>query len=300
MQTAAKTTLVNQFLDALWLERGLSENTLSAYRSDLQQFAQWLVEQQLDATKVEMQHIQSYLAHCHQKSYTSRTNARILSVLKRFYRWLLRENLITTDPTLEVSAPKLSKSLPVSLSEADVERLLQAPDVSKPLGLRDRVLLEMVYATGLRVSELVKLTLQQLDRRQGLVRIVGKGGKERIVPVGELALEWLNRYFDESRSLLLQGKGSSDYVFVTQRGGGITRQAFWYIIKNYAKIADIQVSISPHTLRHAFATHLLNNGADLRAVQMLLGHSDLSTTQIYTHLARARLQEFHEEHHPRG
>ncbi len=293
--------LITRFLDALWLERGLSENTLSAYRSDLKQYSTWLVaDNSIQSNQAEMYHVQAYLSHCHDKSYSSRTNARILSVLKRFYRWLLRENLVTIDPTLEVSAPKLSKSLPVSLSEDDVEKLLNAPNTEKPLGLRDRVLLEMVYATGLRVSELVKLTLQQLDRQQGLVRISGKGGKERIVPVGEVALEWLNRYFQEARPDLLKGKSVSDYVFVTQRGGGITRQAFWYIIKRYTELAGINVNISPHTLRHAFATHLLNHGADLRAVQMLLGHSDLSTTQIYTHLAKARLQEFHAEHHPRG
>lgn len=300
VQITTDNSLVTRFLETLWLERGLSDNTLSAYRSDLQQFMSWLNTEQVAPTQAEIQHVQGYMAHCHDKTYTSRTNARILSVLKRFYRWLLRENLVEQDPTLQVSAPKLAKSLPVSLSETDVEKLLVAPDVEKPLGLRDRVLLEMVYATGLRVSELVGLTVQQLDRQQGLVRIMGKGGKERIVPVGEVALNWLNRYFEQARSVLLKGKGVTDYVFVTQRGGGITRQAFWYIIKRYAGLADIKVSISPHTLRHAFATHLLNNGADLRAVQMLLGHSDLSTTQIYTHLAKARLQEFHEEHHPRG
>lgn len=290
-------SLVSRFLDALWLEKALTESTLSAYRSDLKQYAAWLVENnaQTQITDVVKQHVQDYLAHCDEKSYSSRTNARILSVLKRFYRWLMDEELVRIDPTLEVSAPKLSKSLPVSLSETDVEMLLNAPNTDKPLGLRDRVLLEMVYATGLRVSELVKLTVDQVDLEQGIVNISGKAGRERVVPIGEVALGWLTRYFDEARTQLLQGKGVSHYMFVTQRGGGITRQAFWYIIKRYSEIAGITDNISPHTLRHAFATHLLNHGADLRSVQALLGHSDLSTTQIYTHLAKARLQDVEAE-----
>lgn len=291
---------ITSFIDSLWLEKGLSENTLSAYRSDLQQFNSWLEKQKSSIRKASTENINQYLVHCHKKSYSARTSARILSVLKRFYRWGLRENLITNDPTLNISSPKLAKPLPISLSEEEVEKLLQAPNTDKPIGMRDRVLLELVYATGLRVSELVKLTLQQIDMQLGLVRILGKGGKERIVPVGEEALDWLQKYINRDRKTLLEGKAVTDYVFVTTRGGGMTRQAFWHIIKNYALAAGIHINISPHTLRHAFATHLLNNGADLRSVQALLGHSDLSTTQIYTHLAKARLQAFHEKHHPRS
>lgn len=291
---------ITRFIDSLWLEKGLSENTLAAYRSDLHLFNTWLHAQKLALASVTTQVVNQYFVYCHQKAYSARTVARILSVLKRFYRWCLRENIITEDPTLTIGNPKLAKALPINLSEQDVENLLHAPDTHKPIGMRDRVLLELVYATGLRVSELVKLTLQQVDLQLGLVRIVGKGGKERIVPIGEVALEWLQNYLQDTRNTLLKGKAISDYVFVTTRGGGMTRQAFWHIIKHYAVVAGIQVNISPHTLRHAFATHLLNNGADLRAVQALLGHSDLSTTQIYTHLAKARLQAFHEEHHPRS
>lgn len=291
---------ITRFIDSLWLEKGLSENTLAAYRSDLQLFAAWLVSQELQLVNASTEAINQYFVYCHQKAYSARSVARVLSVLKRFYRWCLREHITTQDPTLRISNPKLAKPLPINLSEQDVENLLHAPDTNKPIGMRDRVLLELVYATGLRVSELVNLTLQQVDLQLGLVRIMGKGGKERIVPVGEVALEWLQNYLHDTRNTLLKGKAISDYVFVTTRGGGMTRQAFWHIIKHYAVVAGIQANISPHTLRHAFATHLLNNGADLRAVQALLGHSDLSTTQIYTHLAKARLQAFHEQHHPRS
>ncbi|MGH8435498.1 MAG: site-specific tyrosine recombinase XerD, partial [Pseudomonas sp.] len=231
--------------------------------------------------------------------YVARSTARFLSGLRGFYRFLLRENLIATDPTLRVEMPQLGRPLPKSLSEADVEALLAAPDWGEPIGLRDRAMLEVLYACGLRVTELISLTLEQVNLRQGVLRVFGKGSKERLVPLGEEAIVWIERYVREARPFLLDGK-PSDVLFPSQRGEQMTRQAFWYRIKHQAKVAGISKSLSPHTLRHAFATHLLNHGADLRVVQMLLGHSDLSTTQIYTHIARARLQELHAQHHPRG
>ncbi len=291
--------LIDQFLDALWLEKGLSEHTRCAYRSDLAHFNGWLQERGVQLPDVGREVILDHLAWRLSAGYVARSTARFLSGLRGFYRFLLRENLIATDPTLRVEMPQLGRPLPKSLSEADVEALLAAPDWGEPIGLRDRAMLEVLYACGLRVTELISLTLEQVNLRQGVLRVFGKGSKERLVPLGEEAIVWIERYVREARPFLLDGK-PSDVLFPSQRGEQMTRQAFWYRIKHQAKVAGISKSLSPHTLRHAFATHLLNHGADLRVVQMLLGHSDLSTTQIYTHIARARLQELHAQHHPRG
>ena len=290
---------IDEFLDSLWLEKGLSEHSRSAYRSDLELFHGWLVARGLDLPSAGREVILDHLGWRLQGGYKARSSARFLSALRGFYRFLLRQGRIAEDPTLQVSMPQIGRPLPKSLSEADVEALLAAPPVSEPLGLRDRATLEVLYASGLRVTELVSLTLEQLNLRQGVLRVFGKGSKERLVPLGEEAIDWLVRYQAESRPLLLDGK-PSDVLFPSQRGDQMTRQTFWYRIKLHARVAGISRSLSPHTLRHAFATHLLNHGADLRVVQMLLGHSDLSTTQIYTHVARARLQELHARHHPRG
>jgi integrase/recombinase XerD len=288
--------LLERFLDALWLESGLSRNTLSAYRSDLDVFSVWLKKSPAAATRDQLQ---AYLAECVRRGARPRSTARLLSSLRRFYQYLLREGLIAVDPTALIEAPKLGRPLPKSLTEEQVEKLLQAPDVATELGLRDRAMLETLYATGLRVSELVGLTLQQANLQAGVVKVLGKGDKERLVPLGEEAIEWLQRYLNESRLKLLHGQ-STDALFTTTRGAAMTRQAFWHNLKRYTHIAGIETHLSPHTLRHAFATHLLNHGADLRVVQMLLGHVDLSTTQIYTQVARERLKQLHAQHHPRG
>ncbi|MFZ6045113.1 site-specific tyrosine recombinase XerD [Pseudomonas sp. CR3202] len=291
--------LVDRFLDALWLEKGLSEHTRSAYRSDLAHFNGWLDERGLALDKAGRDLILDHLAWRLEQGYKARSTARFLSGLRGFYRFLLREELIVEDPTLQVELPQLGRPLPKSLSEVDVEALLEAPDLDDPIGLRDRAMLEVLYACGLRVTELVSLTLEQVNLRQGVLKVFGKGSKERLVPLGEEAIAWLERYQREARPFLLDGK-PSDVLFPSLRGEQMTRQTFWHRIKHQAQVAGISKSLSPHTLRHAFATHLLNHGADLRVVQMLLGHSDLSTTQIYTHIARARLQELHARHHPRG
>lgn len=290
------TDLIDQFLDAVWVEQGLSENTLSAYRSDLRIFARWLTGKTL--LDVESSDLSQFLARRYQDGIGNRSSARILSSLRRFYGYFIRENRISIDPTALIESPHIGKPLPISLSEHDVELLLNAPEVSIPLGLRDKTMLEMLYATGLRVSELVNLKFEQINFRQGVVRIIGKGNKERLVPVGEEAMMWLENYMTSARARLL-GERQCDYLFVTNRADGMTRQAFWYIIKRHAKTAGINKELSPHTLRHAFATHLLNHGADLRVVQLLLGHSDLSTTQIYIHVARERLKDVHTKYHPR-
>lgn len=292
----SNSDLIDVFLDAAWVEQGLSENTLAAYRSDLQIFSTGLKKSLLEATNVD---ISQFLAERYKQGITSRSSARILSSLRRFYGYCMRENRITIDPTALIESPRIGKPLPDSLSEQDVEALLNAPEVSNPLGFRDRTMLEVLYATGLRVSELVLLKFEQLSFRQGVVRLFGKGNKERLVPVGEEAMNWLEHYVNNARLSLLSGR-QSDYLFVTTRGDCMTRQAFWHIIKKHAKKAGINKELSPHTLRHAFATHLLNHGADLRVVQLLLGHSDLSTTQIYIHIAKERLKELHAKHHPRG
>lgn len=292
-------TLVERFLDALWLERGLSENTLSAYRSDLLGLSHWLQTGQLDLIQAERADLLGYLQRRVEEGAKPRSSARLLSSIRRFYRYLVRERLVGEDPSARIDAPKLGRSLPKSLTEEEVDALLAAPDTSNLLGMRDRAMLEVLYASGLRVSELVGLVLPQLNMQQGLVRVIGKGNKERLVPLGDEALSWLERYMRESRGLLL-GALQSDALFPSRRGNAMTRQAFWQLIKRYALLAGISKALSPHTLRHAFATHLLNHGADLRVVQLLLGHSTLSTTQIYTHVARERLKNLHAVHHPRG
>ena len=291
--------LIDRFLDALWLEKGLADNTRLAYGSDLALFNGWLGEQGVSLERAGREAILDHLAWRLAQGYKARSTARFLSGVRGFYRYCLREGLIAEDPTLQVELPQLGKPLPKSLSEADVEALLAAPETEDPLGLRDRAMLEVLYACGLRVSELVGLTLEQLNLRQGVVRVFGKGSKERLVPLGEEAIVWLERYLRNARDDLLGGR-PSDVLFPSLRGEQMTRQTFWYRIKHHAKVAGIGKSLSPHTLRHAFATHLLNHGADLRVVQMLLGHSDLSTTQIYTHVARERMKELHTRHHPRG
>ena len=293
--------LLDEFSDALWLEDGLSRNTLDSYRRDLNKFADWLAANR-SATLLQTTHadIQGYLGHLllKQKAKASSTG-RNISSLKRLFRYLLRQGKITIDPILQIDTPKLPRNLPKSLSEADVELLLNAPDTQTPLGLRDRTMLEVLYATGLRVSELVTLRVTQVSLDMGVVRVMGKGSKERLVPLGEVALDWLRRYLADGRTVLL-GRQTCDAMFVTARAEAMTRQMFWYLIKKHARHCGLTISLSPHTLRHAFATHLLNHGADLRVVQMLLGHTDISTTQIYTHVARARLKELHHTHHPRG
>ncbi|ARD11479.1 MULTISPECIES: site-specific tyrosine recombinase XerD [Pseudomonas] len=291
--------LIDRFLDALWLEKGLSDNTRDSYRSDLALFNGWLQERNVDLPSAGREVILDHLAWRVENAYKPRSTARFLSGARGFYRYLLREKLISVDPTLQIDMPQLGKPLPKSLSEADVEALLAAPDLSEPIGERDRAMLEVLYACGLRVTELISLTLEQVNLRQGVLRVMGKGSKERLVPMGEEAIVWVERYLRGARDELLGGK-PSDVLFPSTRGDQMTRQTFWHRIKHQATVAGIGKSLSPHTLRHAFATHLLNHGADLRVVQMLLGHSDLSTTQIYTHVARARLQEMHAKHHPRG
>jgi integrase/recombinase XerD len=293
--------LLDEFCDNLWLEDGLSRNTLDSYRRDLNKFSVWLKKQR-DASLLQTTHgdIQGFLAQLVgvQKAKPSSTG-RNISSLKRLFRYLLRQGKVSTDPTLQIDTPKLPRNLPKSLTESDVEQLLNAPDVQTPLGLRDRTMFEVLYATGLRVSELVTLRIAQVSMDMGVVRVMGKGSKERLVPLGEEALDWLRRYLADGRNVLLE-KQITDALFVTARGEGMTRQMFWVLIKKHAQRGAISKPMSPHTLRHAFATHLLNHGADLRVVQMLLGHADISTTQIYTHVARERLKKLHAMHHPRG
>lgn len=292
---------IERFCDQLWMERGLSENTLSAYRQDLAMFASWLEGRSQTLITADTPQVQAFLLDCEQRGYRSRTSARVLSSLRRLYAWLKRDKQISDDPTLLVEAPKLGRKLPVSLTESQIEALLEGPDTETAIGLRDRCMLELMYATGLRVSELIGLKHSEFNADPGVLRIIGKGGKERLVPVGEIALEWLLRYIRRARHELLPPAASTNEIFVTRRGAAMTRQAFWYMVKRHATVAGIDAdSISPHTLRHAFATHLLNHGADLRVVQMLLGHSDISTTQIYTHVADQRLQQLYRDHHPRA
>jgi integrase/recombinase XerD len=289
---------IDIFIDQLWLEDGLSANTLSSYRNDLKGFAEWCGQQALNLWQVQSHDVQGYLAHRFPLVKVRSIN-RLIATLRRFYRYALLENLIKQDPTLHIEAPKMPKSLPKTLSESQVEDLLHAPDVNVPLGLRDRAMLELLYASGLRVSELVNVSIAEVSTQDGVVRVTGKGSKTRLVPMGQEAAEWIDRYLAIARPEILKG-GLSDAMFVTTRGAAMTRHAFWHIIQRYALQAGISQHISPHVLRHAFATHLLNHGADLRVVQMLLGHADISTTQIYTHVARERLQQLHKMHHPRG
>lgn len=297
----AQSTL-DRFIDALWLEDGLSANTLAAYRRDLEGLQAWLHPQGLQLVQVGEPALQGYFAERHSDTRATTANRR-LTVFRRFFRWALREQLIQVDPTLKLLSAKQPLRVPHTLTEDQVTALLAAPHVDTPLGLRDRTMLELMYASGLRVSELVGLQLFQMNLQDGVLRVMGKGSKERLVPFGQEAGEWLQRYLAQARPVLLSGQ-QHDAVFVTQRGAragsAMTRIMFWSLVRKYARQADIRVALSPHTLRHAFATHLLNHGADLRAVQLLLGHADISTTTIYTHVARERLQALHAQHHPRG
>ena len=305
--------VIDRFIDHLWMENGLTKNTLSAYRNDLAGFALWLAgdnsaRENLSLLSVNTSVVQKFLAHNYQIQQKRRSVARLLSTLRRFYLYLHREHQISEDPTHLLESPKGESLLPVSLNEKQIDDLLGAPNINDALGLRDKAMLELLYATGLRVSELISLQTSQISLQQGVIRVIGKGNKERLVPVGEVALDWITKYYQESRTELLSKHLSNQSytsqcseMFVTRRGGAMTRQAFWYLIKRYALVAGIAADhLSPHTLRHAFATHLLNNGADLRVVQMLLGHSDISTTQIYTHVADQRLRDMYHRHHPRA
>jgi integrase/recombinase XerD len=295
----AEDKLIESFLDALWAERGLSKNTLQSYRYDLMLLARHLEKKNSNLQAAGREQLLNFLATQVQAGRSPRSLSRYLSGIRQFYQWLLRESRIEKDPSALIDSPKLGRGLPKALSEQQVEALLEAPETETPLGLRDRTMLELMYATGLRVSELISLQAVNLGINQGVVRVMGKGGKERLVPLGEEALSWLQRYLQDSRPELLRG-ADCPLVFVTNRKSGMTRQAFWYAIRKHAIGAGISQAVSPHMLRHSFATHLLNHGADLRVVQLLLGHSDLSTTQIYTHIAREGLKKLHSEHHPRG
>ena len=290
---------VDRFLDSIWMEHGLSKNTLNAYRNDLKQLSKWCQIKSLDLLKVSRADIQDYLAERVEKKGSPHSTARQISCFRRFYRFYVREGQLQTDPTEQITRPKLTRGIPISLSERDVESLLAAPKVTDLLGVRDKAMLELLYATGLRVTELIELTLSQINLNQGVVRVIGKGNKERLVPMGEVAQKWLTQFIGSARVEILDGR-VTDYIFPTRRSDSMTRQSFWHIIKRYSKQAGIGTKLSPHTLRHAFASHMLNHGADLRVVQMLLGHSDLSTTQIYTHVAKERLSKLHATHHPRA
>lgn len=294
----AHAHLLDQFIDYLWLEESLSKNTLASYRLDLTGFTTWLQASNKTLITVKQADIQAYLA---EKFPTSkpRSIGRLIATLRRFYRYLVLQSSITEDPTVQIQSPKLSRSLPSSLNEAEVEALLKAPNTNKAIGIRDRAMLELLYACGLRVSELVSIQVFEVGLSEGVIRITGKGNKTRLVPMGEEAVAWIQEYLSTARNTILKNR-LSDALFVSNRGDAMTRQTFWYAIKRYAVTAGIKKHISPHVLRHAFATHLLNHGADLRVVQLLLGHSDISTTQIYTHVARERLKKLHQIHHPRG
>jgi len=291
--------LLDRFLDAIWAERGLSQNTLDGYRRDLLKLAGWLTGRNKRLETATREDLLALLANEVAAGRSPRSLSRYLSGFRQFYRWMLRERLVSEDPTALIESPKLGRGLPKALREEQVEALLNGPDTATNLGMRDRAMLELMYATGLRVSELTGLQITNLNLRQGVIRVIGKGRKERLIPLGEEALDWMQQYLSSSRPSLLKGSQSS-FVFVTNRKSALTRQAFWYLVRRHAATAGISRSISPHMLRHSFATHLLNHGADLRVVQLLLGHSDLSTTQIYTHIAREGLKRLHEAHHPRG
>ncbi|MBW7982914.1 site-specific tyrosine recombinase XerD [Enterobacillus tribolii] len=292
--------LIEQFLDAIWLERNLAENTLASYRLDLQALAQWLAHHGSSLEQAGTEELLGFLAERVDGGYKASSSARLLSAMRRLYQYFYREKMRADDPSALLSSPKLPRRLPKDLSEAQVESLLQAPDTETPLELRDKAMMEVLYATGLRVSELVGLTQGDVSLRQGVVRVIGKGNKERLVPLGEEAVYWLENYLEYGRPWLVNGQ-TVDVLFPSSRAQKMTRQTFWHRIKHYAVLAGIDGDrLSPHVLRHAFATHLLNHGADLRVVQMLLGHSDLSTTQIYTHVATERLKQLHQQHHPRA
>lgn len=293
------TRLYERYLDSLWLEKGLSKNTIASYRNDLKQLAHWAAKFKKDFVSLAKEDLQIFLAARFEQHVSARSSARFLSCIRGFYIYLVRENLLKEDPSALIDNPKLGRPLPKSLTEADVELLLAAPDVNVALGLRDRTMLEVIYACGLRVSELVGLEISMVNLRQGVVRVTGKGSKERLVPLGSEAMFWVQRYLREGRPELMHNN-QGHILFPSNRGQPMTRQTFWHRLKDYALKSGIEKSISPHTLRHAFATHLLNHGADLRVVQLLLGHSDLSTTQIYTHIAQERMKSLHQQHHPRG
>lgn len=292
--------LLDAYLDQLWLEKGLSRNTLESYGRDLRFFAAWLETQGRGLLLADRSDLLNYLNHRSSIGVASRSVARGLSAIRSFYKYLLRENRIVEDPTLRIDNPKLGRKLPDTLSESEVDALLAAPNTSSAVGYRDRTMLELLYATGLRVTELVTLEVNDLNLRQGVLRVMGKGGKERLVPMGDEAMAWVEGFVRDHRSSLMRRSESEAVLFPSNRGREMTRQAFWYLIKRHAAEAGIRHSLSPHSLRHAFATHLVNHGADLRVVQLLLGHSDLSTTQIYTHVAKQRMQALHAAHHPRG
>ncbi len=290
--------LIDTFIDALWLEEGLSKNTLAAYRRDLEGYDRWLRSRGVALSACGEPDLTGYFAYRHAQTRATSANRR-LAVFRRFFRWALRERLVQADPTLKLQPAKRPLRVPRTLTQPQVEALLAAPDIATPLGLRDRAMLELMYASGLRVSELVTLKVLNVSQSEHVVRVLGKGGKMRLVPFGEVASDWLARYLAQARTEILAGQATED-LFVTARGAGMTRAMFWVLVKKYAQTAGITAPLSPHTLRHAFATHLLNHGADLRAVQMLLGHADISTTTIYTHVARERLKQLHAKHHPRG
>jgi len=296
---AQSAELVDKFLDAIWMERGLSQNTLGAYRADLMTLGRSLSEQKKSIDSADKSDLLAFIADRVEGGAKPRSTARQLSSFRRFFRYIMREGLRNSDPTADIEMPRIGRSLPKTLSEDEVESLLHAPNTDEPLGHRDRTMLELLYATGLRVSELINLKQSQVNFNQGVLRIVGKGDRERLIPLGEEAQRWLRDFIDGPRMEILLER-QTDYLFPTRRGDRMTRQAFWHIIKRYAEKAGVRKKMSPHSLRHAFATHLLNRGADLRVVQLLLGHSDLSTTQIYTHVARERLKDLHAQHHPRG
>jgi len=296
---AQSEEIVDRFLDAIWMERGLSQNTLGAYRADLMTLGRGLAEHEKTIEMAEKADLLAFIAGRVEGGAKPRSTARQLSSFRRFFRYIMREGLRDSDPTADIEMPRIGRSLPKTLSEDEVDSLLNAPNTDEPLGHRDRAMLELLYATGLRVSELINLKQSQINFNQGVLRIVGKGDRERLIPLGEESQRWIRDFIDGPRMEILLER-QTDYLFPTRRGDRMTRQAFWHIIKRYAAKAGVRKKLSPHSLRHAFATHLLNRGADLRVVQLLLGHSDLSTTQIYTHVARERLKDLHGEHHPRG
>ena len=298
-QKNKESKIIDSFLDSLWLEQGLSKSTLDAYRSDLKLLKVWAKNQELKMDEISRPDLLEFIAFKAEKGSSARSSARMLSSLRRFYTYLMQQEIISTNPTEKISMPKIGRSLPVLLTENEVLQLIKAPNTKMPLGFRDRVMLELLYATGLRVSELVKLEANQVNLNQGYLRVMGKGDKERLVPMGKTAKRWMKNYLNGPIQEILNDR-QSDCLFPTRTSTSISRQAFWQIIKKYAMKVGISTKLSPHSLRHAFATHLINHGADLRVVQMLLGHSDLSTTQIYTHIAQHRLKDLHEKHHPRG
>jgi integrase/recombinase XerD len=289
--------LVDTFLDNIWLEDGLSKNTISSYRTDLNFLQKYFSN--IELSSINFEQLYNFISYRSQNNYSSRSNARMISTLRKFYAWLVRSNYILENPAIKLQMPKLQKSLPKDMSESDVDKLLDAPDMHDIVGIRDKAMLELMYATGLRVSELVGLNVEDIDMNVGVARVLGKGAKERLVPVGEYALEYLHKYLEEVRPNLVTNF-KEQAMFISKHFKRITRQSFWHRIKAYTLVAGINTDISPHTLRHAFATHLLNNGADLRSVQLLLGHSSVSTTTIYTHISQNRLQQIYQKHHPRG